>query len=228
MSRGFRRLVALNPVAYGPVVSWTASVGSARWHLTTFLTTRAFYGGDSGPLSDSDLSVFSRSSVVMSILSPSLSLKSPLSRNPVFPSQRAPSGLPELMSQLEQQGSSLALTRFLAMTANDNAHSITPFTLTRSFDNLRFTPRLSSPSANCLLSAGVVHLTLAVQGGRHTLCLCPTHRSDCESHTHATLHRYTGAQSNSKSGSLCLSSARYAIVFCLVNANPCCLPFYLY
>ena len=157
-----------------------------------------------------------------------LSLYRSPQHEPRVPVSAAPSGLPEPMTQPEQQGSSLALTRLLAMTANDNAHSATPFTLTRSFDNLPFKPRLSSPSANCLLSARVAHLILVVQGGRHTLYLCPIHRSDFEYRTPATLHRYTDAQSNSKSVSLCLSSARYAIVFCLVNANLCCLPFYLY
>ncbi len=100
------------------------------------------------------------------------------------------------MTQLEQQGSSSALTCLLAMTANSNAHSITPYMLTRSFDKLRFGSRLSSPSANCILSARSAYLTLAVQGGRHTLYLFPTHRSDFKSRTPITLHHYTGARSD--------------------------------
>ncbi len=153
----------------------------------------------------------------------------------MFPSQRAPSGLPEPMIQLEQQGSSSVLTRLLAMTANDNAYFVTPHTLTRLCDNLPFKSRLSSPSANCLLSTGVAHLTLAVQGGRHTLYLCPTHLADSKSRTPATLHRYTGARSDSKSGPLWLYvckrlSVSGSVSLCkwLGNPNVCCLHFYLY
>ncbi len=62
------------------------------------------------------------------------------------------------MTQSEQQGSSSALTRLLAMIANDN-HSLA---LTRLSDNLQFTSRFSRPLANCLLSAGAAHLTLVV------------------------------------------------------------------
>ncbi len=79
------------------------------------------------------------------------------------------------------------------------AKTITPVTLTRSFDNLRFTSRFSRPSANCLVSAGVAPITLVVGGGRFT------HKSDFESRTPAALHRYTGAtEPDSNSGSVAL------------------------
>ncbi len=79
--------------------------------------------------------------------------------------------------------------------------TITPLMLTRSSDNLQFTSRFSRTLANCLLSAAVAHLTLVVWGGRLTSYLVPTHKPDFESRTPATLHRHTGAYSNSKSAS---------------------------
>ncbi len=81
LSRGFSRLVALTLVTSGPVVSWTASVESARRQPTAFLTTRAFYGSDLGPLRGSDLAVFS-------FVCQSLRLSLLLSGNPTFPFQR--------------------------------------------------------------------------------------------------------------------------------------------
>ncbi len=77
------------PLPQGPFVSWTASVEPGRWHPTAFLTTRTFYGGDSGSLRSSDLAVSSfvrRSSYLLSV-----SLPAPLSRNPAFQSQRTSS-----------------------------------------------------------------------------------------------------------------------------------------
>ena len=217
LSRGFRRLVALAPVASSwPVLSWTASVepalfGSPQLSLLQELSTAVIRVHCRAAISQS----FRRSSVVMSIPPPlSLSLPVPLSGNPAFPSQRVPSGLPEPMTQFEQQGSSFALTRLLAMTADDNAHFVIPHTLTRSFDNHRFKSRLSRPSANCLLSAGAAHLTLAVRGGHHTFYLYPAHKSDFKSRIPASLHRYTGARFDSKSGSLCLQ-----IFMILVGVN---------
>ncbi len=53
-----RHLIALGSVASGSIISWTASAEPALGHPTVFLTTRAFYNGDSGPLWDSDLAVF--------------------------------------------------------------------------------------------------------------------------------------------------------------------------
>ena len=153
----------------------------------------------------------------------------PLRRNPAFLSQRAPLGLPEPLTQFEQQGSSLAMTHLLAITANHKAHSVNPHTLTRSFDNPQFKSRLSSPSANCLLSAREAHLPVVVQGGRHTLYLCPTRLASSKSRTPDTLHRYTGARSDSKPGPLCLpleSSAKFSVILYVLNANPCCLRFY--
>ncbi len=145
LSRGFRWLVALAPVASRLCrILDCLSRACPLWHPTAFLTTRAFYGSDSGPLQGSDLAVsFVRSSILMSILSLYLTLPIPLSGNPAFPFQWAPSGLPEPMTQFEQQGSSLALTRLLAMTADDNAYFVIPHTLTRSFDNLQFKSRIS-------------------------------------------------------------------------------------
>ncbi len=98
-------------------------------HPTAFLTTRAFYGSDSSPLQGSDLAVFSfvRLSLCLSSLF-SLSLLTPFSENPAFPYQQTPSGLPKPMTQSEQQGSSSALIRLLAMRANNN-HSLHAHTL---------------------------------------------------------------------------------------------------
>ncbi len=108
-----RRLVALASIASGSIISWTASVEPACWHPAAFLTTSTFYSSDSGPLWDRDLAVFSFVGCPVYLLA----LRAPLSRNPASPTQRAPSGLPELVIQLEQQGSSLALTHVLVMTA---------------------------------------------------------------------------------------------------------------
>ncbi len=116
LSRGVCRwLVTLVPVASESVISWTASVEPACGHPTVSLTTSAFYSSGLVPLRGSDLTVFSsrRSSCLVS-----LSLSRPsLSRNPAFLVQRALSGLPECMTQLEQQRSSFALIRLLVMTA---------------------------------------------------------------------------------------------------------------
>ena len=74
------------------------------------------------------ISQSSRPSVVLSILSLPLSLLAPLSRNPASLAHRAPSGLPESVTQLEQQGSSLALTRLLVMTAKQQGSLCQPTT----------------------------------------------------------------------------------------------------
>ncbi len=93
-------------------------------YYKSFLRRR--FGSTAGTAISLSVRFFS-SSVVQSIFSLSIS-RPPLSRNPAFPSQRAPSGLPEPMTQLEQQGPSSALTHLLAMTANNN-HSLHAHTL---------------------------------------------------------------------------------------------------
>ena len=112
LSRGFvgssSALLSRSSDASGSVVSWTASVESACGHPAVSPTSSAFYSSGSGALRDSDFAVFFS---FVGRLVRSLSLSAPLSRNPAFPFQRAPSGLPESMIQLEQQWSSFALTR---------------------------------------------------------------------------------------------------------------------
>ena len=110
------------------------------------------------------------------------------------------------MTQLEQEGSSLALTRLLVMTAK------------RQY-SLR-QPSIRSHAHSITHSSGhvsAVHqLTVRlqpeqlIQPWRYKVVATPstyilTHRSDFESCTPATLHRYTGAQYDSESESLRLA-----------------------
>ena len=88
------------------------------------------------------ISQSSRSSVVLSILS--LCLSAPLSRNPTSPTQRAPSGLPEPMTQLEQQGSSLALTRLLVMTAKRQCSLREPSTRSHAYSITHISGQVSA------------------------------------------------------------------------------------
>ncbi len=161
---GFRRLVALAPDgSRGPLFPGlpqsSLPAGTPQFSLLQELSTAVIRVRHGPAISQS-----SSSSVGRPVYSLSLSLSAPLSRNPASLSQRAPSGLPEPMTQLEQQGSSLALTRLLVITAiiYNNVHSSTSYTLTRSFDNSQFRSRLNSPTASCLLSAGAAHPTLMV------------------------------------------------------------------
>ncbi len=117
LSRGFRRLVALLPSLPPFVVSWTASVEPAisLRHPTASLTTRAFYGGESGPPRGQRSLYFFLSGLILS-LSLSLSLSTappPFNENPAFPYQRVPSGLPEPVTQSEQQGIFIGVDSFI-------------------------------------------------------------------------------------------------------------------
>ncbi len=131
LSRGFRRLVALLPslppvrcildclIRACPLAPYSCP------YYKSFLRRR--FGSTAGTAIYLSLSL-SVSLVRLSFSLPSLSLflsisTDPFSENPAFPYQRAPSGLPEPMTQSEQQGSSSALTRLLAMTAIDNHSS---------------------------------------------------------------------------------------------------------
>ena len=111
------------------VISWTASVEPALFgppqlsllqeHSTAVIRVLTNCGG-------SDLSLSSRQGLssgwfvcrYVYLLPVSLSTDPPSTRTQR--SHISGSGLPEPMTQSEQQGFSLALTRLLAMTANDN------------------------------------------------------------------------------------------------------------
>ncbi len=149
---------------------------------------KAFYSSGSSPLWDSDFAVFSFV-VARPVYSLCLSLSACVSRPPrdcLNPWLNSNSNGPHLRWLVYSAKTAKHQCPLLQLTSRSHAHSVTH--------------SLSSPLASCLLQPA--YLTLAVYGGRHTPYLYPTHQSDFESCTSAKLHRYMGAQSDSKSGCL--------------------------